>query len=139
MSRFLAGFIIGVLFGIAGYFLIYNITNPAPEIRPNDLGRCSAGSDDCRPNPGRYRGISGSARLDADSHLVVHDSHDEPSQAAMPRLGIIKDLGKGHIATYPSVSIRINGVRTGKSPVIWKPPADSPIVITNSWWQKAGV
>ncbi len=92
MNRFLLGFTIGVMASIAGY---YFFTSQTAVSRAHNLGRCSVGSDECRPNPGRYRGISGSARLSADSHLVVHDSHDGPSQADMPRLGIIKDTGKG--------------------------------------------
>jgi len=98
MNRFLLGFIIGVLITTAGYYFISSLP---PIQNPNNLGRCSTGSEDCRPNPGRYRGISGMARLNADSHLVVHDSHDGPSQADINRLGIVKDTGKGVYSYFP--------------------------------------
>jgi len=97
MKRFLSGFIIGVLVPVAGFYLISGLT----QSRPNNLKRCSGDSKICRPNPGRYRGISGSARLSADSHLVVHDAHDGGSQADMARLGIVKDLGDGAYSYTP--------------------------------------
>ena len=114
LNRFLSGLIIGVLLSVAAYYLLSHTDRLPPLVTPNDLGRCSGDSSDCRPNPGRYQGISGSARLSADSHLVVHDAHDGSNQASLVRLGIVKNTQKGPYVYLPISVGRNNWDKNGE-------------------------
>jgi len=120
MHRFLSGLIIGALLATSGLYIsgyvdfgkrhgtepvkaepVATIPRPSAVKKPTVIARCSAITADCKPDTDPKRGISGSARLNINTHLVVHDLHNGPGEADKDRLGIVISTGAGAYAYRP--------------------------------------
>jgi hypothetical protein len=114
-NKLLAGVIIAFLIILAVYGFIFRHADTTPLTKPDNLGRCTASDTGCIRYKSKYRGISGSAKLNENSHLVVHDLHTGPRQIHLNRLGIIHaSADDGY--TYSPVNIEMSAWnRSGKA------------------------
>lgn len=108
MNRLLIGLIFATLLIVAGFYFFadrgFNGSSDSAQSVDTDaiiIKRCAASDVECLSYKSKYRGISGSARLGANSHLVVHDLHTGPKQVRRNRLGIINRSSDGSYTYYP--------------------------------------
>lgn len=113
-NKLLVGVIIVVLIILTVYGFFYRHTTAIPLTLSSNLERCTSTDTRCIRYKSAYRGISGSAKLNAESQLVVHDLHTGPNQIHVNRVGIIRASADGGYTYYP-VSIEMSAWhRSGK-------------------------
>ena len=113
-NKLLAGVIVILLIILAAYFFANRHTDSTPITKPNDPGQCLDSDPECIRYESTYRGISGSAKLNKSSHLVVHDLHTGSNQIHVNRLGIIHASADTGYTYYPVIIEMSAWHRSGK-------------------------
>ena len=113
-KKLIASVIIFVLITLTVYGFFYRQTTAIPLTISSNLERCTSTDTKCIRYKSAYRGISGSARLNQNSHLVVHDLHTGPNQIHVNRLGIIHASTDGGYIYYPVIIEMSAWHRSGK-------------------------